>query len=122
MRYVARTRAGDTAAAAELETNAGHLKTREWPYAVVELFSGKRSAAATLEAVPAPNYRCEAQYFIGQWHIAKGDTAEAVKALETAAAACPKTIFEYQLTLAELKRLKQSAKPGTPFTSSRSTA
>jgi lipoprotein NlpI len=107
IRYVARTRAGETTAAAELETNAGRLKTSEWPYAVVELYLGKRSAAATLEAVPNPEYRCDALYFIGQWHIVKGDTAEAVKTLETAAVACPRTMIEHQLTLAELKRLKQ---------------
>jgi hypothetical protein len=45
--YLARTRAGESAAV-ELEETAGALETKDWPYAVSGLYLGKRSPAITL--------------------------------------------------------------------------
>ncbi|MEQ1577400.1 MAG: tetratricopeptide repeat protein, partial [Hyphomicrobium sp.] len=104
-RYLARTRAGATAEA-ELEANAGRLKTKEWPYAVIELYLGKRSPAATLDAAVKPDDRCKAQFYIGQWHVLKGNVADAQTALTVAVETCPKTFSEYVTAVAELKRLK----------------
>ena len=105
-RFLARTRAGETAAA-ELEANAGRLKTKEWPYAVAELYLGKRSPAATLDAAIKPDDRCEAQFYIGQWHILKSNAAEAASALKVAVDTCPKTFVEFTAAIAELNRLKR---------------
>ena len=105
-RYLARTRAGD-AAAPELEANAGRLKTKEWPYAVAELYLGKRSSAATVDAALKPDERCEAQFYVGQWHVLKSNPAEAASALKIAVDTCPKTFIEYTSAIAELKRLKR---------------
>ena len=73
-RHLAKARAGE-AGEAELEANAGRLKTREWPYAVIELCLGKRSPTATLDAAVTPGDRCEAQFYIGQWHVLKASKA-----------------------------------------------
>jgi lipoprotein NlpI len=104
-RYLARTRAGE-AAAAELEANIGRLETKEWPYAAAELYLGRRSPEATLDAVSDADNQCEAQFYIGQWHVLNGRVAEGRKKLESATRTCPKTFIEYELALAELKRLK----------------
>jgi lipoprotein NlpI len=104
-RYLARTRAGESAAA-ELEANLGRLETKEWPYAAAELYLGRRSPEATLDAVSDSDNQCEAQFYIGQWHVLNDRTAEARKKLQSAASTCPKTFIEYELAVAELKRLK----------------
>jgi lipoprotein NlpI len=103
-RYLARTRAGEMAAA-ELAANAGRLPTKEWPYAALELYLGKRSPEATFDAAAEADDRCEAQFYIGEWHILKGNLAAARKALEVTANTCPKTFIEYEVAVADLKRL-----------------
>ncbi|MCB1510710.1 MAG: rhomboid family intramembrane serine protease, partial [Hyphomicrobiaceae bacterium] len=103
-RFLARSRVGDSAGP-ELEANAGRLKDKTWPYAVIELYLGKRSPIATLDAAGNPDETCEAQFYIGQWHVLKGNTADAQAALKVAVATCPKTFVEYMAAVAELKRL-----------------
>jgi len=83
------------------------METKGWPYAVMELYLGKRSPGATLDAAVKANDRCEAQFYIGQWHILKGNLAEARPALQNVANTCPKTFIEYEVAVAELKRLKR---------------
>ena len=104
-RHLAKARAGE-AGEAELEANAGRLKTREWPYAVIELCLGKRSPTATLDAAVTPGDRCEAQFYIGQWHVLKASKAEAETALKVAVETCPKNSVEYAAAVAELRRLR----------------
>ena len=83
------------------------MKTKEWPYAVAELYLGKRSPAATLDAAVKADDRCEAQFYIGQWHVLKSNAAEAAVSLKAAVDTCPKTFIEYHAAVAELKRLKR---------------
>ena len=105
-RYLARSRAGEVATA-ELEANVSRLKNKEWPYAVTELYLGKRSPEATLGAASKDDEdRCEAHFYVGQWHMLKGRLVEARKAFEVAANTCTKTFIEYEVAVAELKRLK----------------
>jgi len=103
-RYLARERAGENAAA-ELDKNAVRLKSAEWPYPVVELYLGRRSPADVLSAAGKADERCEAQFYIGEWHLLRGDRAAATTAFHTAAETCPKEFDEYTGALAELKRL-----------------
>jgi lipoprotein NlpI len=104
-RFLARSRAGE-AAEAELKANAGRLKTKEWPFAVTELYLGKRSPAATLAAAATPEQKCAAQFYLGQWNIVRGNRADAETALRAAVDTCPKTVAEYRAAVVELKRLK----------------
>ena len=105
-RYLARTRAGE-AATADLEETAGALKSKDWPYVVSELYSGKRSPAATLGVATNSDQRCEAQFHIGQWHILKGNTADAARALQMAVGICEKTSFEYGIAVDDMNRLSR---------------
>ena len=86
--YLARTRSGAHTAAAELEINAKNLKQPDWPYAVVELFLGRRTPA-TLAAATKRDERCEAQFYIGEWRLLRGDRRAAVANLKFAVDNCP---------------------------------
>jgi len=105
--YLARARAGDPGAAAELETNAARLKPADWPYPVAELYLGRRTTADTLAATGKAGDRCEAQFYVGEWHLLKGDRAAAGAALKLAADTCPGTFIESLGARAELRRLGQ---------------
>jgi lipoprotein NlpI len=102
--FLARSRSGETAAP-ELEANAGRLKTKEWPYAVIELYLGRRQPNTTLEAADKEVERCQAQFYIGEWGLLADDPTVAAAALRAAAATCLKTQIEYDGATAELKWL-----------------
>jgi hypothetical protein len=105
-RYISRARLGENAAS-ELEANASRLKTKEWPYAVIELYLGKRLPDATLAAASKPEEECEVNFYIGEWHILQSRPADAEPLLRKAAEACPKPYIQYGAAQAELKRLNQ---------------
>ncbi len=106
-RYLARRRSGE-AASKELQANAGRLKDKKWPYAIIELYLGQRSPQAMIDAADSSDEKCEAQFHISQWNILQARQSAAVTALKTAVDICPKTLIEYAAALAELKRRKLS--------------
>jgi lipoprotein NlpI len=104
-RYVARAKMGETIAAADLEANAGRLKTKEWPYAVIELYLGRRSPELTLDSANKPDQQCEAHFYTGEWYVLQNKPAQAEAALKKAVETCPKDFIEYSAARAELRRL-----------------
>jgi lipoprotein NlpI len=60
--YLARERAGENGAV-ELAANAARLKSKNWPYPVIELYLGRRSLTEVLSAASKPEEVCEAQFF-----------------------------------------------------------
>jgi tetratricopeptide (TPR) repeat protein len=105
-RYLARARAGADGAA-ELATAAGRLKTKTWPYPVVEFYLGKRSAEDMAAAATGAEERCEAEFYLGEWRLVRGDRAKAKAALEAAKATCPASFYEYDGAVAELARIER---------------
>ncbi len=103
--YLTRVRLNAPNAAAELELHAGKLKPSEWPFAAVELFLGRRAPDAVLAAAGKPEERCEAQFYVGMWHLLRNELAAAVAPLKVAADTCPDGYMEYRGARAELKRL-----------------
>lgn len=112
MRYITRARAGE-AAQAELEANAGRLKTQAWPYAAIELMLGRRTPEATLEAAVKSDDRCRASFYVAQWQILQRDAAAAARQLRSAASACRKTHVLSPLVAADLQRLSPPS-PASP--------
>ena len=102
--YLARQRGGENGRA-ELEADATRLKSKDWPYPVIELYLGGRSPAEVLSLAGKPEERCEAEFYSGEWHLLHGNRAAAATALQAAADMCSKDFFEYKGALAELKRL-----------------
>jgi tetratricopeptide (TPR) repeat protein len=104
---LARARSGAKTAAAELETNAKHLKQPDWPYPLIELFLGHRTLKATLAAATNPSDHCTAQFYVGEWHLLQDHRVAAKMALKAAVDICPRTLIEYDVARAELQRLRQ---------------
>jgi tetratricopeptide (TPR) repeat protein len=103
-RYLARARAGGDGTA-ELALAAGELKTKAWPYPVVEFYLGMRTADGVAAAAAGDEERCEAQFYVGEWRLMRGDRAKAKEALEAAKATCPQSFYEYDGAVAELGRV-----------------
>jgi lipoprotein NlpI len=103
-RYVARARNGQNGRA-ELETFAAKMNPAEWPYAVAELFLGKKTEEETLAAAKDPSTKCEAHFYIGEWQLLQKAPAKAAPLLKTASETCPKDFIEYSRAVAELKRV-----------------
>ena len=101
--FLAASRAGQ--AAPDLEATVQRMKGRDWPYAVFELFLGQRDPAATLAAAGKPAERCEAQFYVGEWQLIKGDRAAARQHFAEAVGICPKSFIEYNAAQGELRRL-----------------
>jgi lipoprotein NlpI len=103
--FLALSRAGQPAP--DLEATAQRMTNRDWPYPVLELFLGRSDEAATLAAAGKPDQRCEARFYVGEWHLLKGDRAAARKGFEEAIGLCPKGFIEYNAAQGELRRLGQ---------------
>jgi len=104
--HLSRVKAGANAGTA-LETDAGRVRTWQWPSAVVGLFLERLSADSTIAAASTSDEVAEAHFYLGQWHLLHGDRAEARKALQAAAQSCPPWFTEHTAATAELSRLDQ---------------
>lgn len=104
-RFIARARAGQDGGA-ELDVNAARLKTKEWPYAVIEFYRGERSLAEFQAEAEVANKRCEANFHSAEWYLLKNDFTSARSKFQVAIDICPKTSKEYRVAISELKRLK----------------
>jgi lipoprotein NlpI len=102
-RFLAQTRAGQPFS--DLEPAAQRMKSQHGPYAVLELYLGRRDTGATLAAAQKPEERCEAQFYVGEWQLLQGDTTQAKQLFEQAVSGCPKSFVEYKAARAELDRL-----------------
>jgi hypothetical protein len=52
-----------------------------------------------------PDELCEAQFYLGQWHLLRHERADSIEALRKAVEMCPKDFNEFAGAVAELKRL-----------------
>ena len=119
LRYLARARAGETSALAELQTRAGRLNAKNWPYAMIEFYLGRRTPEQALAAAGNPDQYCQAQFYIGQWHLVKGNAALAAAPLQAAIATCPKDFIEFTGAVAELKRMQPQKTTDTALAAKR---
>jgi len=105
-RFLARGRAGEDGTS-ELSANAARLKTKDWPYAVLDFYLGRRSLEAMRAAAAKPDEKCEAAFYAGEWHLLRSSKMDAKAALQVAVDTCPKSFFEYYGAVAELGRLEK---------------
>jgi tetratricopeptide (TPR) repeat protein len=107
--YLARARAGERDAMSRMRANARGLKSTDWPFPVAELLMDRRKPEPTLSSAGNPAERCQAQFYIGEWHLLRKDRAAARRALRAVADTCPKSLAEYRGAVAELNRLGAAA-------------
>jgi hypothetical protein len=97
-RHLAKARAG--------EANADRLKTKQWPYAVIELYLGKLSPAATLDAAVQAGGRCEGAVLHRPVARLEGEQGRGRGRAQSRCRELPEDSIEYAAAVAELKRLK----------------
>ncbi|MGA2043798.1 MAG: tetratricopeptide repeat protein [Roseiarcus sp.] len=106
--YLARARAGQNGRN-ELIFWAGRLSRNAWPFPLIELYGGARSAPAALAAAADPDQRCEADFYVAEWLLLQKLEQPAIAGFRRAAATCPKSFIEQNAAVAELSRLAPAA-------------
>jgi lipoprotein NlpI len=109
--YLTRSRGGVSNAGSELAANTKGIKP-EWPAPVVALYLGKSNPDAVTKATahtdPTTHKEqlCEANFYVGEWHLLKGEKERARSLFSKAESGCPPDSAEYHGAVAELERLK----------------
>lgn len=110
--YLARKRA-DIPGEITLPHEAGTSGEGDWPAPIVALYLGNSTADAVQKAAAHRDLdrereqRCEASFYIGQWHELRGARESAIQFLREAQSACPRTFIEHESAVAEMRRLEQ---------------
>ena len=109
---LARKRA-DIPAEQTLAEDAGTVGAGDWPAPIIALYLGRITAESAQKAAASPDparqrdQRCEANFYIAQWHLLRGEREAALQLLRNAQSGCPGSIVEHEATVAELRRLAQ---------------
>jgi lipoprotein NlpI len=108
--YLARARAGEADAAAELERRAVKAPEDGWPRRIIEMLLGRRDPDALLssevrDAALRQKLLCDAGFYAGQYHLLHGEPAKAKSAFEAAVATGSVNQITFQKAEAELRRL-----------------
>jgi tetratricopeptide (TPR) repeat protein len=91
----------------ELAASAAKFKTKDWPYALFELMLGQQSTETVMAAATRPAQRCEANFYVGEWYLIRGNREQARELLQKAADGCAKTFYEHAAAVTELKRVNR---------------
>jgi lipoprotein NlpI len=98
-------------AASRLAKAITHLDMTKWPAPVIQMFLGETTPQAVLaaaddsDATTKTAQLCEANFYIGELALQRGDKAEATRVLKLAAASCPHDFVEGPSANAELETL-----------------
>lgn len=100
-----------------LRRDARKLDEDKWPGEVVKLFQGKAkpddvtASAEKGNAKDLDGQRCEAEFYIAEWHLGQKDATDAEPLFSKAASACPDGFTEKTAASLELARLKAAGTP-----------
>ena len=109
--YLARNRGGNPDADELLERETRRLRAG-WPAPVIALYLARTdvnsvvAGTTTPDAVRRREMRCEADFYIAQAHLIKGERPAAQTLLQGVVRDCPKNLLEHEGAAAELRRLK----------------
>jgi lipoprotein NlpI len=109
--YLARANTAVNDAKLELAANTNGIKS-DWPTPVVMLYLGKsdpRVVIAEISDADPKTHReqmCEANFYLGEWHLIKGEKEHARSLFSKAESECPPDYLEYAGAVSELERLK----------------
>lgn len=116
LRYLARVRSGESgsgdAALKELADGSAKRRTRGWPFPIIEFYLGRgdeqalRSHVRDLRPQQQQVRTCEINFYLSQWHLIRGTSAQAESLLRTAANDCPTFLDEYWAARMEVRRLE----------------
>lgn len=109
--YLARV-PGNIDGKAELTLNTQSMDKIKWPAPVVALYLGKADPNTVLSQAADPDPKklkellCEANFYLGEWHLLRHEKQKALPLFIKAQNDCPKSFTEYSAAVSELKRLK----------------
>jgi predicted Zn-dependent protease len=109
--YLARANSGADDAKLELAANTNGIKS-DWPTPVVTLYLGKGNPVAVTAAVSNSDPKthkeqmCEADFYLGEWHLIKGEKENARLLFSKSKSECPPDYLEYAVAVSELERLQ----------------
>lgn len=109
--FLARARGGVNDADDLLERDTRRLRGG-WPSPLIALYMNRTDidsvnvSTKTGDAPRQREMRCEADFYVAQSHIIKGERPRAQPLLQEVQRACPKNLLEYEAAVAELRRLK----------------
>ncbi len=112
-RYLALERAGGNGRPL-LQSDAAKFELKEWPGPIIEMFLGQRSPESMLAAARANAAQlksenlCEADFYIGQYHLLRNEIPAAKNAFRQALETNAYTFVEYRGAYEELKRLGET--------------
>lgn len=111
--YLARKRRGDKNAEELLERDTRATRDGSWPAVVIALYAGQATVENVMKAPVEPTplaqraRRCEAVFYVAQWHLLRGETDAARSLLREAQRVCPRDEIEYEGSVAELRRIEK---------------
>ena len=109
--YLARANSGANDAKLELAANTNGIKP-DWPTPVVTLYLGTSNPVALTAAFSDTDPKthkeqmCEANFYLGEWHLIKGEKEHARSLFSKAESECPPDNLEYAGAVSELERLQ----------------
>jgi lipoprotein NlpI len=111
--YLARKRGGASDAEERLDSETRASRGSSWPAPVIVLFLGRTdpdsvlAAATDQDARRQREQRCEANFYLAQWHLLRGNSERALSLLKEARGDCPRDFLEHEGATAELRRLQK---------------
>lgn len=109
--YFSRKRVNAYDAEEKLESEAASQRGTSWPGPLITLFLGRtdvesvQAAASDRNARKQAEQRCEANFYLAEWHLLRGERERALPLLKEAQSGCPNDYIEHEGTVAELRRL-----------------
>lgn len=88
------------------------INLTQWPGAILELYLGEISLDDFVKALKPQltgwdkEHRCEAYYYLGQYHLLRGEQKQALAYFQQARKTEAKTLIEYEFSLVYLHRWK----------------
>lgn len=76
-----------------------------WPKPLLDLFAGRASPQdVERRAAGNPNQKCEADFYVGEWRLGRGDAGRARDLFQTASGECPRDYIAFDAAQRELRR------------------
>lgn len=113
--YLARKRSGGINAEEMLDSDTRQDRGG-WPAPVIVLYLGRTDVASVMAAATDRDPKqqleqlCEANFYVAQWHLLRGERERALPLLKDAQGGCPRDFLEHEGAAAELRRLTSSPK------------
>ena len=103
--YMLEARGDSAKATSGLAQRTNEIRAKVWPYPVASFYLGQLSVEALDAAAADDDQKCEANFYVGEWHLLKGDVASARQRFEQALGSCPPNFIERGMAETEAKRL-----------------